>query len=50
MTAAMRTKMLQALAGPMRAEFDAWCAPAPAPAPVDADGVVDAEEAMEPFV
>jgi hypothetical protein len=50
MTAAMRTKMLQALAGPMRAEFDAWCAPAPAPAPVDADGVVDADEPTEPFI
>lgn len=49
MAPALRAKMLQALAGPLRAEFDAWVA-AQAPA-VDEDGVVEAEsEPMESFV
>jgi hypothetical protein len=48
MAPALRAKMLQALAGPLRAEFDAWVA---AQAPVDEDGVVEAEsEPMESFV
>ena len=45
MTPAMRTKMLQALAGPLRAEFDAWCAPAPAA--VDAEPFFDAPPPAE---